>query len=215
MEVGGERVYQVSDPEVYVEIKHLTGGMKLENGTSVGAHIIGRGSYIMEHLSTLDTETGRGRSGPYWTTGAQAVEIEYDRRTCEFRLLKAVTAVDAGKVVHHAISRGQITGAMHMGLSVATREHFTYNGRAQLASTSFRTYKLLHFGQSPAYEVAFLETPNKDGPYGLRGIGEHGILGMGPALANALSRACGLEMDDLPLKFEKLWQKAGRREASK
>ena len=210
LEVGGEKVFQVSDPDVFIEIKHLTGGLMLENGTAIGGHVIGRGSYVMEHLSTLDTETGRGRSGPYWTTGAQAVEIEYDKRTCEFRLLKAAAAVDAGKVVHYAVSRGQITGGMHMGLSTATREHFDYDDRARLKNTSFRTYKLLHFAQSPAYDVVFLETPNKDGPYGLRGIGEHGVLGMAPALANALSRATGKEMDDLPLKFEMLWQKGER-----
>ncbi len=208
LQVGGGRVYQVSDPDVYMEIKHLTGGLKLKNDTAIGGHIIGRGSYIMEHLTSLDPETGRGRSGPYWTVGAQAVEIEYNKRTCEFRLLKAVTAVDAGKVVHYAISRGQITGGMHMGLSTATREHFTYDDSAKLLDTSFRTYKLLHFAQNPAYEVAFLETPNLDGPYGLRGIGEHGVLGMAPALANALTLAMGKEMDDLPLQFEKLWQKA-------
>ncbi len=209
LEVGGEKVYQVSDPDEFIEIKYLVDGLKLDNGPAIGGYVIGRGSYIMEHLSTLDTETGRGRSGPYWTTGAQAVEIEYDKRACEFRLLKAATAVDAGKVVHYAVSRGQITGGMHMGLSTATREHFAYDDRARLKATSFRTYKLLHFAQNPAYDVAFLETPNKDGPYGLRGIGEHGVLGMAPALANALSRATGKEMDDLPLKFEKLWQKGG------
>ena len=212
LEVGGEKVYQISDPDVFIEIKHLIDGLTLDNGPAIGGYIIGRGSYIMEHLSTLDTETGRGRSGPYWTTGAQAVEIEYDKKTCEFRLLKAATAIDAGKVVHYAVSRGQITGAMHMGLSTATREHFTYNDRAKLCATSFRTYKLLHFAQNPAYDVAFLETPNKDGPYGLRGIGEHGILGMAPALANALSKAMGKELDDLPIKFEKLWQKAGKED---
>ncbi len=206
--VGRERVTQVSAPDVFIEIRHLTGGMKLENGTAIGGQIIGRGSYVMEHLSTLDKETGQGRGGPYWTTGAQAVEIEYDKKERTYRLLRAVTAIDAGKLVHPAISRGQITGAMHMGLSVATREHYAYNERAQLVSTSFRTYKMLHFGQSPSYEVAFLETPNNDGPYGLRGLGEHGLLGMAPALANALSLAAGREMDELPLKFEKVWQKA-------
>ena len=111
LEVGGERGYQVSDPEGFIEIKHLVGGIKLENGIAIGGQIIGRGSYVMEHLTALDTETGRGRTGPYWTPVAQAVEIEYDRRDCTYRLLRAVTAIDEGKVIHAAISRGQVTGA--------------------------------------------------------------------------------------------------------
>jgi CO/xanthine dehydrogenase Mo-binding subunit len=206
LEVGNERVYQVSDPDVYVEIRHLVGGLKLQNGITVGSQIIGRGSYVMEHITTLDTETGRGRSGPYWTPAAQAVEIEYDKKERTYRLLHAVTAIDEGKVVHTANSRGQITGGMHMGLSVATREHFTYNERAQLSESSFRVYKVMHFGECPAYDVAFLETPNKDGPYGYRGINEHGAIGMAPALANALAAAAGTQMDELPLTFEKVWQ---------
>jgi CO/xanthine dehydrogenase Mo-binding subunit len=126
-----------------------------------------------------------------------------------YRILHAVTAIDEGKVVHYANSRGQITGGMHMGLSVASREHFTYNERGQLLESSFRIYKVLHFGQSPAYDVAFVETPNKDGPYGYRGINEHGVIGMAPALANALAAATGKEMDELPLTFEKVWQLTG------
>ena len=210
LEVGHERVYQVSDPDVYVEIKDLVGGIKLQNGTAIGGQIIGRGSYVMEHLTTLDKETGRGRSGPYWTPAAQAVEIEYDKKKCTYRLLHAVTAVDEGRVIHTANSRGQITGGMHMGLSVATREHFTYNSRAKLEQTSFRVYKVMHFGECPAYDVAFVQTPNKDGPYGYRGINEHGTIGMTAALANALAAATGKEMDEPPFTFEKVWQIAGK-----
>ncbi len=214
LEIGNERIYTISDPDVFVEIKHLTGGLQMKNGTAIGGQIIGRGSYVMEHLSVLDTETGRGRSGPYWTPLAQAVEIEYDKRECTYRMLRAVTVIDQGKVVHPAISRGQIAGAMHMGLSVATREHFAYTQRAKLASTSLRSYKVIHFGQSPAYEVACLETPNLDGPMGVRGISEHGILGMGAALANALRAATGKEMDELPLNFQTVWRLAGGGEAT-
>ncbi len=210
LEVGNEKVYQASDPDVFVEIRHLVGGLKLQNGISIGGQVIGRGSYVMEHITTLDTETGRGRSGPYWTPAAQAVEIEYDKKEHTYRLLHAVTAIDEGKVVHTANSRGQITGGMHMGLSVATREHFTYNERAQLLESSFRIYKVMHFGESPAYDVAFLETPNKDGPFGYRGINEHGVIGMAPALANALAAATGKEMDELPLTFEKVWRLSGK-----
>ena len=97
-----------------------------------------------------------------------------------------------------------------MGLSVATREHFTYNSRAKLEQTSFRVYKVMHFGECPAYDVAFVQTPNKDGPYGYRGINEHGTIGMTAALANALAAATGKEMDEPPFTFEKVWQIAGK-----
>jgi CO/xanthine dehydrogenase Mo-binding subunit len=209
LEVGEERVWLTSDPSIFVAVKDLVGGIKYENGNAFGGQIIGRGSYVMEHLTTLDKETGRGRTGPYWTVGAQAVEIEYDTRECTFRLLHAVTAIDAGRVLNPRLARGQVTGAMNMGLSVATREGFVYNDNAQMQHSSLRTYKVIHFAENPRYDVAFVETPNITGPYGARGLGEHGILGMPPALANALAAASGTDVDDLPIKFEKLWALAG------
>jgi CO/xanthine dehydrogenase Mo-binding subunit len=208
--VANEKVFQISDPSVAIEIRHLTGGLQFEDGKAIFGQIIGRGSYTMEHLSKLDKETGQGRPGPFWTPGAQAVEIEYDTKECTFRLLRAVTAVDAGRVINPGICRGQITGAMHMGLSVASREHFVYDKEGRLMSSSFRTYKVMHPWENPQYEVAFVETPNMDGPYGHRGLGEHGVLGMGAALSNALSRAMGKEVDALPLTFEALWRAAGK-----
>ena len=54
-------------------IQNIAFGFKYPNGNSVGGDIIGRGSYIARHLSTLDEQTGYGKPGPQWTVGAQAV----------------------------------------------------------------------------------------------------------------------------------------------
>jgi CO/xanthine dehydrogenase Mo-binding subunit len=63
----------------------------------------------------------------------------------------------------------------------------------------------MHYGQTPEYIVEFVATPQADAPYGLRGLGEHGILAMAPALANALVVATGAELDHLPLTAESIW----------
>jgi CO/xanthine dehydrogenase Mo-binding subunit len=63
----------------------------------------------------------------------------------------------------------------------------------------------MHFGQTPEYLVEFVETPFVEGPYGARGLGEHGIVGIPAALANALSVAAGCELDELPVTPEKIW----------
>jgi CO/xanthine dehydrogenase Mo-binding subunit len=64
----------------------------------------------------------------------------------------------------------------------------------------------MRFGEHPDYLVEFIETPAQNGPYGARGFGEHGILGMPAALANALSRATGLELDQVPINPELIWK---------
>ena len=50
-----------------------------------------------------------------------------------------------------------------------------------------RTYRPLRYGENPEYLVDFVYTPDLQAPYGARGVGEHGLLGMPGALGNALS----------------------------
>jgi len=45
-----------------------------------------------------------------------------------------------------------------------------------------------------------------DGPYGARGIGEYGVIGMAGALANSLSTASHTELNQLPLTPELIWK---------
>lgn len=97
-----------------------------------------------------------------------------------------------------------------MGLSFATREGFLFNQAGQVLNPQLRSYKLTRFGDNPDYLVEFVETPFMEGPYGARGIGEHGTIGMAPALANALSLAVGIELNVLPLTPELIWQSMGR-----
>ncbi len=203
--LGEERIYLKSDPSEYLSFKDLAFGVEYSNGNSVGGQVIGRGSYVMTHLTKLDAETGKGKPGPYWTPGAQGLEIEYDKKAHSFRLLRAITVIDAGRVINPATAKGQISGSMNMGLGLATREQNRYDQNGKLENTSLRTYKVIHYGEVPEYIVHFIETPNPQGPYGLRGIGEHGVLGMGSSLANALSQAAGVEFDSLPITFETLW----------
>jgi CO/xanthine dehydrogenase Mo-binding subunit len=133
------------------------------------------------------------------------VEIEYDSRECSYRLIKAATVLDAGKVINPYHARGQVTGGMNMGLGLATREHYVYDQDGRLQNSSLRTYKVLRFGQNPEYVAEFVETPNPDAPYGLRGLAEEAVLGMPPAFANAVTLAAGTEFDTLPVTFESIW----------
>jgi CO/xanthine dehydrogenase Mo-binding subunit len=55
--------------------------------------------------------------------------------------------------------------------------------------------------------VDFVETPQGDGPYGARGLGEQGIIGMPGAMAAAFSRGIGKQLYRLPVTPEYLWRK--------
>ncbi len=200
-----ETAHLKEDASVSLPFKDIAFGIKTQEGNAMGGPVIGRGHFIMKHLSQLDRETGKGWPGPYWTVGAQAVEVEYNRYEHTYRLIRAVTVIDAGRVIEPECASGQVLGAMSTGLSLATRENYIYSASGELKDTSFRTYKIMHFAENPLYTVEFIETPNVSGPLGARGVAEHGVLGMPPALANALSRAANVQLDSLPITFETLW----------
>lgn len=206
LEVEDEKVYLLSDASIFLSFKDLVHGYQFDNGNSVEGQILGRGSFIMSNLNILDKETGKGKAGPYWTVGAQAVEIEFDRKEYTYRFVKAATVIDAGKVINPAMADALVKGGMCMGLGLGSRECFDYGPDGKVLDTSLRSYKVMHFGQTPQYLVGFVETPQLDSPYEARGIAEHGIIGIPAALGNALSVAAGAELDELPLVPETIWR---------
>lgn len=209
LDIGGGHIFVKSDPDFYVDITEIAYGYKYQNGNSIGGQVIGHGSFIMTHVSTLDTETGKGKPGPSWTVGAQAVEVEYDSRYHTFKILKAASVLDAGKVINPKAARGVVMGGMAMGLGIAVREGFSFNNSGILQNPQLRDYKLMRFGENPEYLIEFVETPQLDSAYGARGIGEHGLLGMPAAIGNALSEASMAELNHLPITPEVIWKTKG------
>jgi CO/xanthine dehydrogenase Mo-binding subunit len=200
-------VFLKYDPTIFIAFKDLIQGYKYTNGNTIMGPVIGRGSYVMNNLTPLDETTGKGRPGKSWTVGAQAVEIEYDTKQHTYRLIKAASVIDAGKVLNPRTAKGIVMGGMCMGLGLGTNEEFIYDNNGIVENTSFRTYKMLRYGEAPEYLVEFIETPQIDAPYGARGIGEHGIIGIPAALANAISSAAQIDVTCLPITPEYIWRK--------
>ncbi len=210
--VSHGRVYSIKNPELFIAWKDIVKGYKTPSGTSLGEPILGRGGFMLKGLCLLDPVTGRGRTGPDWTVGAQIVEIEADLRRYTYRILRATTVMDVGKVINPESMRSMVAGGMAMGISLASREYCSYDAKGIPQAPNLRTYKLMHIGQEPDYRVGFLETPKEDSPYGVRSYAEHGILGIPAALGNALSSAFQQEFCSLPITPEMIWTMAKERE---
>ncbi len=206
LEVGWGKIFVKADPAVNIDIKDICYGYTYPNGNAIGGQIIGRGSYTQRGMTFLDPETGEGTPGPEWNVGAQAVEIELDSRDYNYKIIKAVTVVDAGKVLNPKGAEGQVMGAMSMGLSFANRETFIFDGQGVVYNPTLRDYNLIRYGEDPDYVVEFVENPCFEAPFGARAMGEHGLIGMPAALASALSRAIGVQLNRLPLFPELVWR---------
>ena len=97
---------------------------------------------------------------------------------------------------------------MGMGIGYALCEGYVFDARGTVQNGSLRDYKILRYGEDPEYFVDFVETPQADGPYGLRGLGEQGIVGMPGCLSQAVSLAIGAPMNQLPMTAETIWKKS-------
>ncbi|WP_260284876.1 xanthine dehydrogenase family protein molybdopterin-binding subunit [Peribacillus aracenensis] len=210
--LGQERVFMKGEPNIEIPFKRLVYGYTYPDGSTIGGQIIGRGQYTIPHITNLDPDTGAGRPGPEWTVGAQGVEVEYDINEYTYKIVRAISVIDAGKVLNQKTAEGQIMGAMSMGIAFGGRETFYFDQLGRVLNPQLRTYRPLRYGENPEYICEFVETPHLDAPYGARGLGEHGLLGMPAALGNSLSLAAGIPLNQLPLLPELIWRgKRGSR----
>jgi xanthine dehydrogenase molybdenum-binding subunit len=76
--------------------------------------------------------------------------------------------------------------------------------KGEVMNPNFRDYKVPTAKDAVAVETAIIETVDRDGPYGAKGIGEPGCVPTAPAIANAVYDATGVRIRELPLTLERV-----------
>ena len=210
----GEKIFIKHHPDHAVSFPSLSVGYAYPNGNAIGGPLIGVGRYIAQGLSNLDKETGQGNPALDWTYGAHGVIVEVDPESGEYHVLKIASAFDVGKVVNPGIVRGQCIGGMVQGLGTAICEGYIYDEQGHLLNPSFTDNKIPTARDIPDVIESFaVETPQLDGPYGARGVGEHPMISVAPALGNAILRAVGAELTHMPIRAEDVWRAMVNKES--
>lgn len=111
---------------------------------------------------------------------------------------KVVAAHDAGKIINPTLFEGQIQGAVHMGLGYALCENLPMKD-GKLISTNLKDCRVLRANQTPEIIVKGIEVPDEVGPFGVKGIGEIGLVPTAAAVANAFASFDGIRRYKLPL----------------
>ena len=205
LEFDNGRIFIKKQPDRSISLKDVALGNYPPELLVAEGQLIGRGNYVFQPIYEIDPETGVGRI-TLWTLGAEAVEVEINLEDYTYKVLKTACVMDVGKVINPALARGQVVGSISMALGMTTTEAFIFSRNQQVMNGSLRSYKLMRFGEEPEYLVDFLETPQKDGPFGARGLGEQAAIGIPGAIANALSRAVNAALNHLPLTPEVIWR---------
>ncbi|MBI4526871.1 MAG: xanthine dehydrogenase family protein molybdopterin-binding subunit [Deltaproteobacteria bacterium] len=152
----------------------------------------------------LVNEKGEKTTSAFWFLGAGAAEVEVDCETGKLKLVKYVTAVDVGRAISVLGCKQQLTGASITGMGQALFEELVYDN-GQPLNPNFIDYVLPSLGDMPeVIEPIIVEVPQKDGPFGAKGIGETALIPVAPAIANAVFDAVGVRIKDLPIKPEKI-----------
>ncbi|MGE0544304.1 MAG: xanthine dehydrogenase family protein molybdopterin-binding subunit [Dehalococcoidia bacterium] len=127
------------------------------------------------------------------------VDVEVDPDTGKVTILRYTAFQDAGKAAHPSYVEGQMQGGVVQGIGWALNEEYVYDDAGTMRNASFLDYRMPTALDLPMIDTVLIEVPNPGHPFGLRGVGEVGIVPPPAALANALYRATGTRLAHLPM----------------
>ena len=140
--------------------------------------------------------------GPAFAT--HVVDVAVDPETGKVDVLRYTATQDVGKAVHPSYVEGQMQGAVAQGVGWALNEEYFYDEKGTLRNAGFLDYRMPTTLDLPLIETILIEVPNPGHPIGIRGVGEVPIVPPPAAIANAIYRAIGVRMTELPMSPPKV-----------
>ena len=154
-----------------------------------------------------------GRSSPPRRVNPRAVapgfatqfcDVEVDPETGKVTILRFVAAQDVGRAIHPSYVEGQIQGGVVQGIGWALNEEYIYDAQGRMENPGFLDYRIPVASDLPMIEPVMVEVPNPGHPYGAKGVAEVNICPPMAAIANAIERATGRRLTELPMSPPKV-----------
>jgi len=197
--VENQRVVSKSHAEIALSFRKI-----LEQAHNREKPILGRGWYGGKgDYPSLPHKVHGKEYVPGWKYGAQAVEIELDDETGMIKVRKIASAHDVGTTLNPIGVSGQINGGVVMGLGYALHERLQFDD-GKVINPSFMDYKIPSSHEIPEIVSIPVEVPLPEGPFGAKGIGELAVVGVAPAIGNAIYDALKVRIKELPLFPERV-----------
>jgi xanthine dehydrogenase molybdenum-binding subunit len=113
---------------------------------------------------------------------------------------RVVAAHDVGRAVNPQLCEGQIQGSVHMGLGYALTEDFPADETGRPIPKTLKSLGIIRPKDIPDIDVILVECPQPRAPYGVKGVGEIGLVPTSGAVAACLHEVDGLWRTSLPMR---------------
>jgi xanthine dehydrogenase molybdenum-binding subunit len=152
--------------------------------------IVGRGSFSSEPSAT--------------TIAAQISKVRVDPETGQVRLVELYNSLDVGKAINPLACEGQMEGGLVQGFAWGLMEQMRYAEDGRNWNPGLLDYRVPTALDFPDIETVMVEEPTRNGPYGVKGIGEPPIAPGIAALVSAVADATGAWINEAPLTPERV-----------
>lgn len=142
----------------------------------------------------------------YCSSSAHFCKVLVNKKTGKVKIEKLAVVADGGKIVNDKAAANQMSGAAVGGIGMALMEENLIDAKlGTLIGNDLAGYHFPVNADAPIIEVAFINKPDPNiNPSGAKGLGEVGIIGTAPAIANAIYNAVGIRLRDLPITPDKI-----------
>jgi CO/xanthine dehydrogenase Mo-binding subunit len=161
-------------------------------------------------VTPLD-ENGCGNPYAFYTYGVQCARVSVNTYTGKVTVRKVIAVYDVGTVISPILFRGQMEGGIAMGVGYAVTEEIKLS-RGVVQNNNFDSYILPTSMDVPDVEVITVPLPDKEGPFGAKGVGEPALVPGAAAIANAVAHATGADFRNLPLSLEEVTRVLDQKE---
>ena len=165
--------------------------------------IVGEGAYQSPPSDALSNPLDiKGEVADHWHQGAVAVEVAVDEETGKVEVLRCHGSAWAGRVVNPIRARQQSEGSIIYGLGPALFEEVVL-ADGQVSNPNLSDYMIPSIVDVPMnLTSSSLESPVPDAA--IHGVGEMTIPAVAPAIANAIARATGARVRQMPMTAERV-----------
>jgi len=135
---------------------------------------------------------------------ANFAEVAVNVETGKVRVVRYVAAVDCGVAINPQLAEGQMAGSIVNGIGYALTEEMILSSKGRVRNPSLFDYKIPGMLDVPPMDIILVESYEPTGPMGAKSVGEIGINGPIPTIANAIYDAVGIRLAETPFTPERV-----------